>query len=164
MQIRKILIVVLAALCGLMACAPITIEEGAPVLDETEVPTTVVPIMETPTEGPSGMETPVNGGQLPMGEVPEPLFEIVLADLLDRTGSDRSMVKVIKSEFVVWSDGSLGCPQPGMMYTQALVDGYQVIFDINGEPYDYHLSDRGAFILCQSGPGVLYPSSGTPTE
>jgi hypothetical protein len=164
MQNRKIFIVVLAALCVLVACAPITIEEGTPVLDETEVPITIVPPVEISTETPSEIETPENGGQMPMGEVPEALFEIVLADLLERTESDRSMVKVIKSEFVVWSDGSLGCPQPGMMYTQALVDGYQVIFDVNGDTYDYHLSDRGAFVLCQSGPGALYPSSGTPIE
>jgi hypothetical protein len=161
---RTISIVFLAALCALVACAPITVEEGTPVLEETQVPTTEVPTVEAPTETPSVVETPENGGQLPMSEVPEALFDVVLADLLERTGSDRSMVEVIKSEFVVWSDGSLGCPQPGMMYTQALVDGYQVIFAVDGNTFDYHLSDRGAFVLCESGPEALFPSTVTPTE
>jgi hypothetical protein len=29
----------------------------------------------------------------------------------------------------VWNDGSLGCPEPGMMYTQALVNGYWLIIE-----------------------------------
>ena len=38
----------------------------------------------------------------------------------------RADLKVLSAEAVTWSDGSLGCPEPGMMYTQALVPGYRV--------------------------------------
>jgi hypothetical protein len=47
-----------------------------------------------------------------------------------------------------WSDGALGCPEPGQAYTQAIVDGYQVIIDHNGQSFDYHASASGFFKLC----------------
>ena len=41
-------------------------------------------------------------------------------------------VKVLTVESVTWSDGSLGCPEPGMMYTQALVRGHRIRVDAAG--------------------------------
>ena len=35
-----------------------------------------------------------------------------------------------------------------MSYTQALVPGYRVIFEAAGNQYDYHVGQRGQFILC----------------
>ena len=40
---------------------------------------------------------------------------------------------IVRAEPVVWNDGSLGCPEPGMMYTQALLNGYWVIIDARGK-------------------------------
>lgn len=99
------------------------------------------------------MSTPDHELEFPTGEVPIDVFEIVLNDLLGRTGSDRSSVSVIKAEAVVWKDGSLGCPQPGVMYTQALVNGYLIVFMTDGEEYDYHVSENGIFVLCENNLG-----------
>jgi hypothetical protein len=112
----------------------------------------MTPSMETPETHPLGA-----------GEVPPDLFESVLSDLLTRTGGARADVEVLKAEQVVWNDGSMGCAQPGMMYTQARVNGYQVIFSLAGEEYDYHMSATGVFVLCESalsGPAAI----GTPIE
>ena len=38
-------------------------------------------------------------------------------------GVDASEVEVVSVEEVTWRDGSRGCAQPGMAYTQALIDG-----------------------------------------
>ncbi|MCZ2114073.1 MAG: hypothetical protein LC131_09595 [Anaerolineae bacterium] len=84
------------------------------------------------------------------GEIPQELFESVLTDLLSRIGEGRSSVTLVSAQAITWNDGSLGCPQPGAMYTQALVNGFQVIFDVAGETYDYHLSDGGYFTLCSN--------------
>jgi hypothetical protein len=35
--------------------------------------------------------------------------------------------EAVVAERVTWSDGSLGCPEPDMMYTQALVEGYRIV-------------------------------------
>ena len=49
---------------------------------------------------------------------------------------------------MTWSDSSLGCPEPGLVYTQALVPGYHVILEQAGTQYDYHADRRGNFSLC----------------
>ena len=47
-----------------------------------------------------------------------------------------------------WNDGSLGCPQPGELYTQALVDGFQVLLEVDGEEFDYRVGSGTAVHLC----------------
>ena len=41
-------------------------------------------------------------------------------------------IKAMCVEPVTLSDGSLGCPQPGEFYTQVLVRGYWIVFDVEG--------------------------------
>ena len=57
-------------------------------------------------------------------------------------------VTVISVEEVQWSDGSLGCPMDGMMYTQAIVPGYQIDLDINGDSYEVHTNTNSQVVLC----------------
>ena len=87
----------------------------------------------------------------PAGEVPQNLLDAVIEHLLGRLDVSREAIAVEKAEAVVWRDGSLGCPQPGMMYTQALVPGYQIVLRVGGETYDYHASQAGFFVLCEEG-------------
>ena len=54
---------------------------------------------------------------------------------------------VISAEAVTFPDGSLGCPQPGMVYTQALVDGYKIVAEAGGKTYDYR-GTGSTFRLC----------------
>ena len=49
---------------------------------------------------------------------------------------------------MTWPSGALGCPEPGMLYTQALVPGYQVILDVGGKKLDYRAGESGAVRLC----------------
>ena len=84
------------------------------------------------------------------GQVPQDLLEAILADAQARTGLARAQITVLRAEAVTWRDGSLGCPQPGMEYTQALVPGFWVVLGAGGRELDYHASDRGSFFLCES--------------
>ena len=52
------------------------------------------------------------------------LHQEVLADAERRSGVDSGRIRVVQSESVTWRDGSLGCPEPGRLYTQALIRGY----------------------------------------
>ena len=89
----------------------------------------------------------------------EATVDAALADAAKRTGLKRTDLKVLSAEAVTWSDGSLGCPQPGMMYTQALVPGYRVQIRAGGQDLDYHASRMGLPALCPSGRAVP-PSAG----
>ena len=85
------------------------------------------------------------------GEVPQDLLEAVFDDLLERLEVSREAIEVEEAGAVVWRDGSLGCPQPGMMYTMALVPGYRIVLKVGDETFDYHASERGHFLLCEGG-------------
>jgi hypothetical protein len=80
--------------------------------------------------------------------------EAALADAAKRTGLAPDALKVLSAEAVTWSDGSLGCPQPGMMYTQALVPGYRVRIEAGGQVLDYHAGRSGVPALCPAGRSV----------
>jgi hypothetical protein len=58
------------------------------------------------------------------------------------------------SEDVTWSDGSLGCPRPGLMYTQALVPGWRLVVRHDGRERIYHASRRGQWLQCPAGRAV----------
>jgi hypothetical protein len=70
-----------------------------------------------------------------------------LASRLNITPEEIALVDVAE---VVWRDGSLGCPQPGIMYTQALVDGMRIRLSAGEVIYHYHSSIRGQPFLCES--------------
>ena len=96
-------------------------------------------------------QDPVSGTAPLTGEVPQDLLDAVFDDLVERLGASREAITVEQAGVVVWRDGSLGCPQPGMMYTMALVPGYRIILSAGEESFDYHASEAGYFVLCEGG-------------
>lgn len=161
------LLVLLALVAG---CAPQAAEPAAPQpaenLPTLEVPAdpTTAPVEE---EAMPGDETEVEMGELDSGEVPEAIFAAIVTDLASRTASTLRAddIVVVKAESVVWPDGSLGCPEPDMMYTMATVNGYHVVLETPEGTFDFRVSDNGNFRLCENAP---FPpttpiDSGTPT-
>lgn len=95
------------------------------------------------------------------GEVPDEFLEPVIADAAELSGVDPADTRVVTAQEMMWPDGSLGCAEPGMMYTQAIVPGYWVIIEAGGDGYDYRLDDQGRFRLCTTpftGPGGTAPT------
>ncbi len=86
-----------------------------------------------------------------VGEVPEEMMSGIIDDLNSRTGATEADATLVRAERAVWNDGSLGCSKPGEMYTQALVNGFWVVFDHAGETYDYRASESGFFKMCEGG-------------
>jgi hypothetical protein len=70
------------------------------------------------------------------------------ADAARRTGIDAASLELAAAEQVTWLDGSLGCPEPEVMYTQALVPGYRVRLVAGGKVLDYHADALGKMVLC----------------
>ena len=97
------------------------------------------------TSASSGTSAPAPEG------IPGAVWAAILADLEHQTGGP-SDPEVVTAEAVTWNDGSLGCPEAGQAYTQALVDGYQVILELDGERYDYRVGSGASVRLCEGGP------------
>lgn len=80
------------------------------------------------------------------------LLPALLDDAARRSGVAAARLRVATAQAVTWSDGALGCPQPGRMYTQALVPGWRVEIAVPGAAaLRYHGSDRGGWVWCADG-------------
>jgi hypothetical protein len=90
------------------------------------------------------------------------------ADLAERLGVSQDVIDWVSHEEVDWPDGSLGCPQPGMVYTQAIVNGTLTVFEVDGVEYRYHAGGGREPFLCEQPTATekettvtLDPSTGT---
>ena len=116
---------------------------------------------------PSKTPIPAPGSApLPTGPVPDAVVQNddvqeAIAAEADRLGVDPEDVEVVGYATVTWSDGSLGCPKPGMMYTQALVPGRQLILKVDGQQASYHAAAQGSFSYCAR---PTAPTTGTATS
>lgn len=79
------------------------------------------------------------------------LVDLAIADLAARLSVDPGSIGVAQAEAVVWPDGSLGCPQPGMVYTQVQVEGARIVLQVSGVAYPYHSGGGRLPFLCEKG-------------
>lgn len=108
---------------------------------DTSTPAATSPSTSAGSEPPEGTDL--------IGDVPQELLDQILADASRRTGVAVDELEITFAEAITWSDGSLDCPEPGQLYTQALVDGHQVVIDAAGEELDYRAAG-GGFRLCET--------------
>lgn len=78
------------------------------------------------------------------------IIQVAKEDVAHRTGLDQGAIRLGSAESVTWLDGSLGCPQPDVMYTQMLVPGYRVRIEAADQSWVYHAAKSGAPVLCPS--------------
>jgi len=104
---------------------------------------------------------PAGPTRLPDTEVEELVRAIALTrvELSSRLGIDADGIVVESTEAVTWDDTSLGCPEPGMMYSQVLVPGYRIQLQANGETFEYHTEADTRAVLCMDGK----PAASGPT-
>ncbi len=150
---------------AMAACAPTTIGR-----DATSIP---------PTRAPATDPSPGSGsGQ-------GSLVDQAISDLAERLNVPTSEIVVVSEESVVWPDGSLGCPQPGMNYIQILIEGHRIVLKHGDETYDYH-AGPSSVVYCEQAKltpqpaplltvaplptvaieqgGVVKPTAGPPSE
>jgi hypothetical protein len=96
----------------------------------------------TPTGGSPGADT-----------LPSSIVDPVVAEIARVASVPIDAVAVQTAEAVTYPDGSLGCPLPGMSYTQVLVDGYRITAIAAGTTYDYRGSGPGTFRRCETPAG-----------
>ena len=121
---------------------------GGSQVDDTTV-TTAPPTVTKPTVTTSGAP----GTTSPSGDAPIPTgMESMVADakedLAGRLDLSVSEIRVSQAEYFVWPDSSIGCPQPGMAYTQVQVDGARVVLGAQGVEYHYHKGGLDPIFYC----------------
>lgn len=81
-------------------------------------------------------------------------------DLAAMLGIAPSTIEIVSVEMVIWPDGSLGCPQPGMAYLQVLQDGLRIRLAVDAVIYEYHSGGRRAPFLCKNPVEPAPPGAG----
>ena len=119
------ILALLLAACGPEAedAPPIgdEVDDGAPTDEDTDEDD--VSDDEAPDDGPADLEA---------------FVDLALADAAAEHGVAEEEIEVVRAEEVEWPDGARGCPEEGEMYTQAIVPGYLVILEVDGEQHHYH--------------------------
>jgi hypothetical protein len=131
-------------LIAAISCQPVPEFETAPILSPSPTP------IQLSTEPP-----------IPPNSNLDHLVQLAIADLAQRLEMDLNLVNVIEAKSVNWSDTSLGCPQPGMMYAQVQTAGYFIQLEVNGKVYEYHTNMNDTVIPCESTPGEKNPNKDT---
>jgi hypothetical protein len=73
----------------------------------------------------------------------------VIAQAAEKTGVPAGQITVLRAEKVTWRDGSMGCPETGGMYPQALVPGYRIWLKAGAHTLDFHTdARRGLIVIC----------------
>lgn len=117
--------------------APEQVTPAPPPVEVTPPEPEPSPGEESPAEPDPGEPLPV----LPDPKVPralESLVALARADLARVVGVAEAEIGVAVAETIVWPDGGLGCPEPGMAYTQVQVEGYRIVLTHGGASYAYH--------------------------
>jgi hypothetical protein len=153
MKTRWIFPFVLLAL-AMTGCIPSQINEA----DPTKVPlSTLIPAQ--PTQGDELQMNPFLS--TPSASGLEALIEKAKEDLAQRLSISTSDIVLVDAKEVVWSDGSLGCPQPGMMNIQVLTPGYLIVLEYDNKKHEYHANNGTYVIYC---PNPIPPIFGTPSN
>lgn len=159
---RSITTLALATGLLLAACGSTSTESGASsaarpapttsgTAADTGSTTSEEPPMTPAPDDPSSTSPGAFG--LPLGPVPEQVVsqdtvQAAVMNAAERAGVPPADVEVAGYADVTWPDGSLGCPQKGMMYTMALVPGHQLVLQAGGAYLSYHAAEGGDFAYC----------------
>ena len=98
----------------------------------------------------------------PPGSTENQLVVYAKEDLAERLGIPIEEIELITMEAVTWPDGSLGCPKPGVEYTQVQREGALIRLRAEKHIYRYHSGGGRPPFLCEH-PSVdmdLPPPSG----
>jgi len=125
-----------AALCTGSVMAVTACDSG-----EKQVVSELSPAQDTPTVAPEN-DTPVT----PMNMKTQ--IEFSRTDLAQRLGIELDSVTLSGSSPVNWRSGALGCPEPGMNYTESLVPGVLIFLKVGNEAHGYHAKVGGEPFYC----------------
>ena len=83
------------------------------------------------------------GGSLKENEA----TELAYATLSSAIGAGIEDITLIHISRFSWPDSAIGCPKPGLQYTQAIVPGFLALLDHGNKKYRIHIGN-GRAVVC----------------
>jgi hypothetical protein len=77
-------------------------------------------------------------------------------DLAQQLSIPMTQINLIQAISATWPDSSLGCPQPGMAYSQVLTPGYLIQLQADNRVYEYHTDADQLVVFCEENT-IEYP-------
>lgn len=74
-----------------------------------------------------------------------------LTHLSETLNLSADQITLISTESVTWPNGCLGVERLGVMCTQALVEGYRIIFEAEGREYEVRTNESGSAVVIAGG-------------
>lgn len=152
----KMRVIAVMAFLSIAACGQVS--EGAsdsststqPLVESTTTTTPPESTTTTSTDESDGQPTPPGDPRYPESEVTDDLLDAIVADAAERTSVDPDEVEIISMTEETFNDSSLGCPEPGQVYTQVITPGHIVIVQGGGAELDYRVGAQPkTFKLCE---------------
>ncbi|MEN1728969.1 MAG: hypothetical protein AAGJ52_11075 [Pseudomonadota bacterium] len=136
LQLKRLLLIALGAVM-LTACSETSSEAE-------------MPVAEPPTVGDETTQAEESdvSQSLPTPLTLEQAVEAARADMTEQMTVSTDDIEVVTALEVTWGDGSMGCPEPGMMYTQALVPGFFIHLRHGSKDAFYHAGQDGQPGFC----------------
>jgi hypothetical protein len=104
--------------------------------------TTTAAAASPPTLTPAMLPTPLPEAQ--------PAVDQAVQDAAGRLSVSAGDLRVDQVEARQWPDASLGCPQPGLLYSQIVTPGFLIVISsTSGRQLEYHADSRGRVVLCK---------------
>jgi hypothetical protein len=97
---------------------------------------------------PSLVPDPTTPGSPGPFDLPASMVDPVVAEIAHLANVPIDQVIVKSAESLTFPDGGLGCPVPGMVYTQVQVDGFKIVADVGGKTYDFRGTGPDRFRQC----------------
>ena len=100
-------------------------------------------------------------GQIALAQQGPSQLEFALQALSDQVGEPVTVEDLDGWQWnqTNYPDTSLGCPQPGQVYSQAVTSGYQFVLVYQGQTYDYRVSEDGSTVILVRRRSLARPSS-----
>lgn len=147
---RPLTVLVPALAVALLTACGSTDDEPSPGAEPSPATSSgAAPTSPSPTPDPGEVEGgPGAGADLPPDLRQQPTVARAIADAARRQNVPEARVQVAAWTPVTWNDGSMGCPQPGRAYTQALVDGWFLLLRVDMTLLAYHAGPDGTYAFC----------------
>lgn len=135
---KKLYIAAIFIIVVLPSCSPLSVNGY-----ETELP-------ELITKPPAKFTTEAPPEQNSIVQTPavNQLIQLTQQDLAGKLNVKADLIGKPDVIPVTWSDTSLGCPQPGVMYAQVMTEGYKLTYTIKGQQFIYHTDTASRFVHC----------------
>jgi hypothetical protein len=107
-----------------------------------------IPEAEPAGEGQSAPEVQKVEKSVSTGMTMDEQIAGAVKDLADRSGIETDRITIKEARSVNWNSGAIGCPEPGMNYTQAIVPGMRLLLEADGTVYYYHGREGRSLAHC----------------